>query len=94
MFETFHAFGHLLFLQDSNPSQMSIGRAGFTVLARGDTPLHDAARNGQTKAVKVLLEAKASVAATNDKGWGLLAGLGLVLRGMSSWASGRSEVQK
>ena len=54
--------------------QMSIGRAGFTVLARGNTPLHLAAKYGCTEAVKALLEAKASVAAKNNDGRGAFGG--------------------
>ena len=52
------------------PGLVSIGRAGFTVLARGDTPLHWAASQGHAEVVQALLEAKASVAATDDDGRG------------------------
>jgi len=39
-------------------------------LARGETPLHWAAGNGQVETVKLLLEAKASVTVKDNKGWG------------------------
>ena len=39
-------------------------------LARGQTPLHLAAYNGQVEVVKLLLEAKASVAVKDDNGRG------------------------
>ena len=47
-----------------------------TSTARGDTPLHEAARNGCTEAVQALLEAKASVAATDNDGRGAFDGAG------------------
>ena len=39
-------------------------------LARGETPLHWAAGNGQVETVKLLLEAKASVTVKDDLGRG------------------------
>ena len=65
------AFGQLQDMFNTRtPGLVSIGRAGFTELARGFTPLHDAAREGEAEAVKALLEAKASVAAKDDYGRG------------------------
>jgi len=39
-------------------------------LARGSTPLHYAAYNGQVEAVKLLVEAKASVTVKDNEGRG------------------------
>ena len=65
------AFGQLQDMFNTRtPGLVSIGRAGSTELARGDTPLHDAAYNGHTEAAKALLEAKASVTAKNRSGRG------------------------
>ena len=40
------------------------------VLGRGDTPLHDAARNGKTAVVELLLAANAPVDVQNNEGRG------------------------
>ena len=48
----------------------SEGHFGGQSLARGETPLHWAAHNGQVEVVNLLLEAKASVTVKDDKGRG------------------------
>ena len=71
--ETWHIHGFFTVFSQSSVSSLCFASEGHfweQSLARGETPLHWAAGNGQVETVKLLLEAKASVTVKDDLGRG------------------------
>jgi hypothetical protein len=71
--ETWHIHGFFTVFSQSSVSSLCFASEGHfwgQSLARGETPLHWAADDGQVEVVNLLLEAKASVTVKDDKGRG------------------------